>query len=153
MDHEKLIEKFYTSFKVRDGEGMAACYAPNIVFSDPVFPRLEGVRAGAMWKMLCGRAKDLDIQFENVKASGGKGSARWIAHYTFAKTGRKVVNVIDASFEFEGDLIVKHTDVFDFWRWSRQALGPVGLLLGWTSMIQKKVQSEGAKGLDLFLAK
>jgi hypothetical protein len=44
--------------------------------------------------------------------------------------------------------IVAHTDVFDFWRWSRQALGAPGLFLGWTSFLQRKVQGQAAKGLS-----
>ncbi|MFT4048815.1 MAG: nuclear transport factor 2 family protein [Solirubrobacterales bacterium] len=41
-DNAKLIERFYAAFASRDGETMAACYAPDATFSDPVFPDLSG---------------------------------------------------------------------------------------------------------------
>ena len=55
-------------------------------------------------------------------------SAHWEAHYLFSATGRKVLNRIDAEFEFDhAGLIVRHRDRFDFWAWSRQALGLPGV--------------------------
>ena len=47
----QLIQTFYTAFQNRDAAGMAACYHPEVVFSDPVFPHLEGPKAIAMWQM------------------------------------------------------------------------------------------------------
>ena len=149
--HSHLIEKFYTAFQQRDGATMAACYAPDVRFSDPVFPELRGERAGAMWKMLTGRAKDLTVEFSNVKADDTTGSAHWDARYTF-NTGRKVLNRIDATFKFKDGLITEHTDVFDFWLWSRQALGPMGLLLGWSPMLKNKVRKTANDGLEKYLA-
>ncbi len=148
-----LIERFYSAFQRRDGEGMAACYAPDVKFGDAVFPELQGERAKGMWKMLCQRAVDLRIEFRDVQANDTEGSAHWDAYYTFAATGRKVVNRIDAKFKFKDGLISEHQDAFDFWRWSRQALGPTGLLLGWTPMVKNKVRKMAAKGLDQFMAK
>ena len=56
-----------------------------------------------------------------------------------------VHNVIDAAFEFDGNgLIVRHRDRFAFWSWSRQALGAVGWLLGWTPLLRAKVRSNPA---------
>ncbi len=148
-----LIEQFYAAFARRDGEAMASCYAPNVRFSDPVFPVLEGDRAGMMWKMLCGRAKDLDVVASDISWDGSAGHATWVAHYTFAATGRKVENIIHATFKVADGKIVEHSDVFDFWRWSRQALVAPGLLLVWSSFLQKKVQGQAAKSLDEYQAK
>jgi hypothetical protein len=53
-----------------------------------------------------------------------------------------VVNEIDASMRFEDGLIIEHRDSFDFWKWSRMALGPSGLLLGWTPMVRNKVRAQ-----------
>ena len=75
------------------------------------------------------------------------------ATYTFAATGRRVHNVIDAEFRFENGLIIEHTDRFDFWRWSRMALGAPGMLLGWTPIVRNKVRGQARAGLDAFLAK
>ena len=56
--NEKLIEKFYTGFKNSDAQAMIDCYAPDVEFSDPVFPALKGKRAMAMWAMLGERKAD-----------------------------------------------------------------------------------------------
>lgn len=111
--NERLIEKFYQAFQKRDYKSMNECYHPDIEFSDAVFKDLKGDRAKAMWEMLCSRAADLDIVFTNVKANDKTGSAHWDATYTFSKTGNKVLNSIDAQFEFRDGKIIKHTDTFD----------------------------------------
>ena len=48
-----LINRFYEAFARQDGETMAACYAPDAHFHDPVFQDLHGDEVGAMWRMLC----------------------------------------------------------------------------------------------------
>lgn len=151
--NEETIRRFYEAFSRRDAATMTACYAPDVQFSDPVFTDLRGPQAGLMWKMLCERGKDLKIEFRDVRADGATGSAHWEAWYTFSTTGRKVHNIIDASFEFRDGRIVKHTDRFDLYRWSRQALGPAGVVLGWTPLLQNKVRAMAAKGLDDYQAK
>jgi ketosteroid isomerase-like protein len=151
--NEKLIETFYSCFQKRDAEGMAACYHPDVSFSDPVFTDLHGDRARGMWKMLCARGKDLVITFNAVRANDSTGSAHWEATYTFSGSGRKVHNIIDAEFEFRDGKIIRHKDTFDFWRWTRMALGPAGILLGWTPFLQNGVRKKAAKGLDDFMAK
>jgi ketosteroid isomerase-like protein len=151
-DNAALIHRFYDAFGRRDAVTMGGCYADDVVFSDPVFPRLVGEEARAMWRMLCERGKDLSITCEGVEADAQHGRARWIARYSFSRTGRPVVNVVDATFRFAGGAIVSHTDRFDFWRWARQALGPAGLLLGWAPFMQRKVQSTAAQSLAEYLA-
>jgi ketosteroid isomerase-like protein len=149
--HAELIESFYAAFARHDGDAMAACYAPDAHFSDPVFTDLRGEQPGAMWKMLTGRAKDLEVSLVEHAADGERGTAHWLADYTF-RTGRKVHNDVRAEFRFEDGLIADHRDSFSFYAWSRQALGPVGLALGWTPIVRSKVQGEARAGLDEFLA-
>src|SRR5882724_5258228 len=151
--HAHLIEKFYTAFQKHDGEAMASCYAPDVKFGDAVFPDLAGARAKGMWKMLCARGTDLTIELSAVQANDTEGSAHWDARYTFGATGRKVLNRIDAKFKFRDGLISEHRDTFDFWAWSRQALGPIGLLLGWTPMIKAKVRKTAAQALEQYVLK
>lgn len=151
-DNRALIERFYEAFARRDGAAMAACYTPDATFRDPVF-NLHGERVGLMWRMLTERGKDLRIEHSNVVADEASGSADWQAWYGFSKTGRKVHNIIRARFRFSGGLIIEHIDDFDFWRWSRQALGPAGLVLGWTPMLREKIRVEAAKGLDAYAKK
>ena len=146
--NEQLVVDFYSSFARRDAEGMVACYHPNVVFTDPVFQQLNAAQAGSMWRMLVGRSTDITVVFSNVKADATTGSAHWDATYTFSRTGRKVTNRIDAAFVFQDAKIIKHTDSFDFWKWSRQALGTSGLLLGWSPMLQSRVRAYARASLD-----
>jgi ketosteroid isomerase-like protein len=151
--NESLIERFYGAFADKDGAAMAVCYAPDVRFSDPVFPDLRGEEAGAMWRMLTGQARDLRIELLEREADDDRGSARWRAHYTFTQTGRPVVNDVRAAFRFEDGLIAEHTDAFDFHRWARQALGPTGLLLGWTPIVRSAVRRRARASLDEFRAR
>lgn len=148
--HEELITRFYEAFTRGDGEAMAACYHPEATFSDPVFAGLEGDEPGDMWRMLTSQASDLRVEFGDVSADDTRGSAHWEAWYTFSATGRKVHNRIDASFRFRDGKILEHTDQFDFWRWSRQALGLPGLFLGWSPFLRKTVGGRAKKSLEDF---
>jgi ketosteroid isomerase-like protein len=148
--NDDLIQRFYEAFGRLDGDSMAACYAPAARFSDPVFTDLHDHEPGAMWRMLTGRAQDLRVKLVEHEADGERGEAHWLADYTFS-TGRKVQNDVRAQFRFDGGLIAEHHDSFSFYRWARQALGPVGLALGWTPLMHGKVQREARAGLDEFL--
>ena len=138
-----LIARFYTAFQALDAEAMASCYAEDARFSDPVFTDLRGQQVGDMWRMLCASATDLSLTFDSVTDT----SAHWVATYTFPSTGRRVVNDIRASFVMSEGLIQEHRDTFDLWAWSRQALGPTGVLLGWTPLLQGKVRGQAMAGL------
>lgn len=149
----ELIARFYAAFANRDADAMIACYHPDVEFSDPVFPDLRGARAGAMWRMLCARAKDLRVTVDDIAADDRLGRARWEAWYTFSATGRRVHNTITAEFEFLDGLILRHHDSFDLWSWSRQALGVKGLLLGWSSVVRDRVREQAERGLDTYIEK
>lgn len=148
-----LIERFYTAFQAKDAEAMAACYAPDVVFSDPVFTDLRGPLAGDMWRMLCARGKDLTLEFSGVRADDREGAAHWEARYTFSQTGKKVHNVIDARFTFRDGLIVEHVDRFDLYRWMSQAMGLAGVALGWLPPVQGALRKKAREGLDQWRAK
>ncbi len=152
--NQQLIEKFYRAFAVHDAETMASVYHPDVEFTDPAFGTLKGDEARNMWRMLIERGKEsLVVTFGDVQADEKKGSARWTADYLFSTTGRKVHNEISARFVFEDGKIIKHIDSFDFWKWSRQALGTTGLLLGWTPLLRKKVRAQARKGLQRYMEK
>ena len=148
----QLIERFYAAFARRDWAAMAACYHPEVHFSDEAFD-LHGSDAGMMWRMLLTNGKDLTLEYSGIDADDQRGRAHWDARYTFSATGRKVLNRIDARFEFRDGLIVRHVDRFDFWTWSRQALGTPGLLLGWSGFLKSKVRTKAAAGLAAFKQK
>jgi ketosteroid isomerase-like protein len=149
--NKALIERFYAAFDRHDGDTMAACYAPDARFHDPAFGELHGEEPGAMWKMLTGRADDLRVRLVEHDADETTGSAHWLADYTFTQTGRKVHNDVQARFRFADGLIAEHDDSFGFHAWARQALGPAGLLLGWTPIVKSKVRGQARAGLSEFM--
>jgi ketosteroid isomerase-like protein len=148
-----LIERFYEAFQRRDAETMAACYTDDIVFSDPAFGELHGEEARDMWRMLVARAQQFSLTFDNVAADERSGHAHWVARYLFSQTGRTVENRIQARFVFRDGCIAEHHDSFDLWRWSRQALGLKGALLGWTPFVQGAIRAQARKVLDAYRAK
>ena len=148
----RLIERFYGAFGRRDVDAMLSCYHPQVVFSDPVFGTLAAAETSAMWRMLSGRARDLRVEFRDVKANERSGRAHWDAWYTFAATGRSVHNRIDAEFQFADALIVRHVDRFSLWRWASMALGAKGALLGWVPSVRGAIRGQAAKGLAAFRA-
>jgi ketosteroid isomerase-like protein len=128
-DNAKVIRDLYDALDRHDGETMAAQYAPDARFKDPAFGELTGEEAGDMWRMLCSRAEDLNVELPEHEANGDAGTAHWIATYTF-RTGNHVVNDIHARFRFRDGKIIDHEDSFSFHKWARQALGPAGWVLG-----------------------
>ena len=103
----ELIERFYGAFAALDGDTMAACYAPNARFSDPVFVGLTGAEPGAMWRMLTARAKEFEVTLAEHDADDRHGTAHWLADYTFS-TGRRVHNDVRAEFQFADGRIAEH---------------------------------------------
>ena len=156
--NEQTLTRFYRAFAALDADTMAACYAEDVVFRDPVFALRGRREAGGMWRMLCAatQATGRDawrLEFRDLHADNRGGRAHWEAHYRFSATGRRVHNIINARFTFNADgLIATHSDHFDFWRWARQALGAPGLLLGWTPFLQARVRAQANAKLQKFLA-
>ncbi len=149
----KLIEQFYQAFQRLDAEAMCACYADDVQFSDPVFTQLQGRQAGDMWRMLTSRAQEFSLVFDSIEANDTEGRAHWVATYLFSQTGRRVVNDIHAQFKFKDGKIVWHRDHFDLWKWSRQAMGWKGYVLGSLPLVQNKIRQQAAKNLSRFAAK
>ncbi len=147
------IERFYTAFQQLDAQTMTACYAEDATFEDEAFTLAGRREIGGMWGMLveATRKNGMDawkLDFSQVT----ERTAHWVAHYRFSATGRLVTNRIDAEFTFTPQgLIATHRDRFDFWAWSRQALGTPGLLLGWTPFLRGKVRAQAAANLKKYL--
>jgi hypothetical protein len=93
------------------------------------------------------------LTFNDVRADETSGSCTWKAVYYFSLTNRKVINQIDATFEFENGKIIRHIDSFSFWKWARQAFGITGLLLGWTPFFKNKIQTAARQRLKVFMQK
>lgn len=152
--NEQLISKFYTAFQQKDAAGMNACYSNDIVFYDPVFELLENGRAKDMWEMLCKNASDLSLTYGNIKNLGEDYyTCDWVATYTFSQTGRKVVNNVKAHMKIADGKIVEHSDAFSLHKWSTQALGFSGWLLGWNSFFQRKIKNKARRNLVNYISK
>ena len=151
---QATIERLYAAFAKLDARAMQACYAPRARFDDEAFSLQGADQIGGMWRMLCQTTRAKGLAHWRLKVSDiTDHSAHWQAHYLFSATGRMVHNKIDATFEFDPQgLITRHRDRFDFWAWSRQALGITGLLLGWTPWLRAKVRAQAAANLRHFVA-
>ncbi|MGY8915259.1 MAG: nuclear transport factor 2 family protein [Flavobacteriales bacterium] len=136
------IEQFYRAFNNLDAENMVDHYHGDVIFEDPAFGVLKGERAKNMWRMLCAsqKGKEFTVRVSQIESSADATTATWEAIYDFSKTGRKIHNIVHAEFRFKEGKIISHKDSFDLYKWSRQALGIKGFILGWTTFFKTKLQ-------------
>lgn len=155
--NQQTLEKLYNAFAHLDAGTMAQCYAADAAFDDEAFSLRGHQQVTGMWHMLCDatRAKGREVwrlEYSGISADASSGQAHWEADYRFSATGRMVHNVINSRFTFDPQgLIRTQHDAFDFWAWSRQALGAPGLLLGWTPFLRNKVRAQAAANLQKYL--
>jgi len=150
--NEETINRFYSAFQKLDYATMQSCYHPEAVFNDPAFGLLDAASTNSMWQMLCTRAKDFNLNYGNIHHLDDEYSTcDWNASYLFLKTGRRVNNKIKAYMRFKDGLIIEHTDGFDFYKWTRMALGIPGFLFGWSNFMQRKIQKQARAGLIKFM--
>lgn len=130
---------------------MNACYGEEIVFSDPAFGLLYDEEVHQMWEMLCTNAKDLSLKFSDIEEIDEEyATCKWVAEYTFSKTGCRVVNHIKAFMRFKDGKIIEHSDAFKLSKWAAQALGWKGVLFGWSGFLQKRIQKNARLSLQRF---
>jgi ketosteroid isomerase-like protein len=151
-NRDELINKFYSSLQKLDYNGMNSCYSDDVVFFDPVFGLLKSNEARAMWEMLCKNARDFSLTYGNIQHLDDEYSTcELLATYTFSKTEKKVINKIKANMRFADGKIVEHSDAFSLHKWSSQALGFSGWLLGWNSFFQRKIKNGAKRNLMKFM--
>ena len=155
--NQNRLVNFYAAFARLDADAMAACYEPNAQFDDEVFS-LHGHEAiNGMWRMLCEATQSKNreawkLTYSGLEADDRRGKAHWEADYRFTAARRTVHNVIDSVFEFnEAGLITRQRDRFNFWTWSRQALGLPGILLGWNPSFRAMVKRQAEVNLENYL--
>lgn len=149
---KEIMQKFYDAFKAHDASTMSSLYHREATFSDPVFQNLNQQEVQGMWGMLIERSGGkLEIDFHSLVGDDQMAQGTWEAKYQFSKTKRDVHNIIHATMKFKDGLIIKHTDDFNFWRWSKMALGTSGSLLGWTPIIKGKVRKMAMVSLRSYL--
>jgi len=152
-DNKQVIEEFYTAFQRLDYQAMNSCYGDDIVFSDPVFMLLKGDEVKAMWEMLCKNARDFSLTFSDIELLDEEyATCKWVANYTFSKTGNKVVNNIKAFMKLKDGKIIEHSDAFRLSTWIGQALGWKGILFGWAGFMKKAVQNNAKRNLLKFMS-
>ncbi len=145
------VSRLYAAFQQLDGTAMGECYSSEARFTDPLF-ELVGSEIGLMWKMLCEGATrgTWSLNVSEIEENDTGGSARWEATYAFGPSGRIVHNRISASFVLADDLIHEHEDRFSLWRWSAQALGPIGIAAGWTPPVRSQVRKRARHQLERY---
>jgi ketosteroid isomerase-like protein len=154
QSNAELIQHFYQSFANGAIEDMVNCYEDTATFEDPAFGQLKGEDVRNMCRMLHESSKgQLKVTFHSIQENKDSVSAKWIAEYVFSQTGRKVVNEIEAHFVVKNGKIVQHIDTFNLWKWSRQALGSTGFMIGYTSVFKKALQKKTHHLLRKFVQK
>jgi ketosteroid isomerase-like protein len=149
---EAIINKFYTCFQQLDHKGMNSCYSEGIIFSDPAFGLLEGDEVRYMWEMLCTNAKDFTLTFSNIELLDEEyATCKWMAKYTFSKTGRKVMNHVKAYMRIRDGKIIEHSDAFKLSKWAAQALGWKGELFGWMNWFKRRITKNARKSLQEYI--
>lgn len=147
----EIAHNFYTAFVNKDSDAMRYFYSKDVVFKDPAFGTLKGEDVFSMWEMLFQNGKDLEVRFNIEKEEEDTVKVKWIANYTFSKTKRKVENHVTATLKFSDNKIIEHTDDFDFYNWSKQALGTIGVMFGWTNWFQRKFNQEATSSLHKYI--
>ena len=106
-----------------------------------------------MWQMLLSEAEDLEVDVKILEDTADRARVDWTARYTFTPTKRVVVNRVHTEMVIAAGKIVQQVDDFSFWRWSSQALGPLGTFAGWLPGVQKTVRRRARKDLTDFMQK
>ncbi len=153
MSVEQILNEFYQSFASGDAQGMVKFYGEHVEFSDPVFGPLKGDRAAAMWKMLLSRRDEsTQISYKILETTENTGKVNWKAEYNYGPKKRRVINHIHSNITIRNGKIVRHIDHFDIWKWSRQALGTPGYLLGWSGFMRNKIRNTVNHMLDKYMS-
>lgn len=146
MNSRRIVD-FYDAFRRLDAAAMRSAYAPRARFSGPAFTVRGADDIGAMWALLCEAIDRQALQkwqmdVSDVEATAKRGRARWEPRYRIRASGRYVHSVIHATFTFDKEgRILSHEEHFSFWRWSHQALGLRGMLLGWSPLLRMKMRA------------
>lgn len=156
---QTTIETLYRAFNELDAEAMAACYAADACFEDEAFILTSQSEIAGMWRMLCqatrnGNRADWKLSVGPVRIDEqGRGWVEWEAEYRFGPARRPVKNQVKSRFTFDDrGLIHTQLDRFNFWRWSWQAMGIPGAVLGWSPMFRTLVRKQALANLERFMA-
>lgn len=154
MSNSQIVTQFYTAFAKGNAQQMLQHYAEEVTFYDPAFGQLTHQQPHAMWKMLTSRfTNETTIEFTLLEEKDNTVIVAWTAHYQFGPTKQWVTNRVTSTLQLKNGKIFHHRDDFNLWKWSIQALGLPGFLLGWTPFMQKKIQQNTNSLLQKYIAK
>jgi len=83
-----------------------------------------------------------------VRSQADQAQVRWWLSYTDAASQRPVALHGHSELQLADGLIVQQVDCFDLWAWSRQALGTVGRILGWSDWMQAQLRAQALNRLE-----
>ncbi|MFK7950487.1 MAG: nuclear transport factor 2 family protein [Saprospiraceae bacterium] len=148
--NQQLIQVFFTAFANKDLDTMLDCYHKNVIYDDVGFGKQEGEKAKKVWRFLIQNVdKNAIITFSNIQISASTGQANWTTKYTFGK--RKITNQITATFRFQDGKIIYHKDDYSLWKWSQQAFGLIGFLIGWLPLFRWLIRWQMQRNLQRFV--
>jgi hypothetical protein len=148
-----VVGRFFEALALSDWQTMARCYHDKASFSDPIYPDLREERIVYMWHELLAAATDnapkekstnrlnltdLLLEYRILFGDERKAQVQWTATYRYGK--RSVRNEVLSTLAIWDDKIVRQVDEYNFWSWSRQALGLPGLVFGAMPWYQRSVQ-------------
>jgi uncharacterized protein len=149
--HATLVRRFYDRLAARDAAGAVALYHPEILYSDPLHPRLRGAAAAELWRMRLEEPGAYQLTLVEARAEAGGALARWTVRE--AVNGRTIVTHGRSLFAFRDGLVSRHYDHYSLWRRSAAALGPAGALLGWLGPFRWALRQRAARALQRFTAR
>ena len=148
--HYALIRRFYGHLAAADAQGAAACYHPDVLFSEPLFPSLRGEAAAELLRLRLAPGTRREVRLLEASSDEHGATARWSAREVVR--GRTVLIEGRSMFAFRDGLIARHYDHYPLWRWIAQALGPAGAALGWFGPFRWAVRRRAARALERFSA-
>ncbi len=156
-----VVGRFFEAFAASDWQTMARCYHDKASFSDPVYPDLREERIVYRWHQLLSAAEtstlksgsknshslnNLKLEYRVLFGDERKAQVLWTASYLYQN--RSVSNEVLSTLAIWDDKIVRQVDEYNFWRWSRQALGLTGLAFGAMPWYQRSVQRSAQSRLE-----
>ena len=151
-----LIDRFYSAFARKDARRWPPATRPMRTSHDPSFRTCTATRRACGGCGSCERGLRPQAVEHSERAQPRPTPARRTGWPTTPSPGQPAVrsNVDRGELRFKNGLIAEHRDDFDLWRGrARRALGPVGLLAGWSPpAVQNKVRGQARDNLRAFMA-
>ncbi|WP_342269364.1 nuclear transport factor 2 family protein [Spiroplasma endosymbiont of Aspidapion aeneum] len=154
MSTKQIINEFYSAFKKGDYQKMNSLYGEDIIFNDSIFKDLDYLQVTSMWEMLLSKKEEskFSIEYEVLLDHNDEYYVMWSAHYLFGPKRRKVSNIVKSEMVIKDKKIALHTDVFDFYKWSKQAIGIASILFGKRKFFHNKICSVANKNLMNYIS-